>query len=56
MPAQICHILFAEEALRAALGERASSLLERHGSLFRFAAQGPDCFSHNQRPRPTGLK
>jgi hypothetical protein len=56
MPAQICHILFAEEALRGALDERAEGLLERHGNLFRFGAQGPDFFYHNQRTRPTGLK
>jgi hypothetical protein len=56
MPAQFCHLLFAEEALQAALGARAAGLLERHGSLFRFAAQGPDFFYHNQRTRPTGLK
>jgi len=56
MPAQICHLLFAEEALRGALGEQAAGLLERHGNLFRFGAQGPDFFYHNQRTRPTGLK
>jgi len=56
MPAQICHLLFAEEALQAALGARAPALLERHGKLFRFGAQGPDFFYHNQRTRPTGLK
>jgi hypothetical protein len=56
MPAQICHLLFAEEALRAALGGRAEGLLERHGNLLRFGAQGPDFFYHNQRTRPTGLK
>jgi hypothetical protein len=56
MPAQICHLLFAEEALRGALGERAAGLLARHGNLFRFGAQGPDFFYHNQRTRPTGLK
>ena len=56
MPAQICHLLFAEEALQAALGTRAAGLLEREGSFFRFGAQGPDFFYHNQRTRPTGLK
>jgi len=56
MPAQICHILFAEEALRAALPEQAEDVLRRHGNLYRFAAQGPDFFYHNQRTRPTGLK
>jgi hypothetical protein len=56
MPAQICHLLFAEEALLGALGGRAAGLLERHGNLFRFGAQGPDFFYHNQRTRPTGLK
>ncbi len=56
MPAQICHLLFAEEALRGALGGRAEGLLERHGNLLRFGAQGPDFFYHNQRTLPTGLK
>jgi hypothetical protein len=56
VPAQICHLLFAEEALQKALGERAEDLLQRHGGLFRFGAQGPDFFYHNQRTRPTGLK
>jgi hypothetical protein len=56
VPAQICHLLFAEEALQKALGERAAAILQRHGSLFRFGAQGPDFFYHNQRTRPTGLK
>jgi hypothetical protein len=56
MPAQICHLLFAEEALRGALGARAEGLLERQGNLLRFGAQGPDFFYHNQRTRPTGLK
>jgi hypothetical protein len=56
MPAQICHLLFGEEALRGALGARAEGLLERHGNLLRFAAQGPDFFYHNQRTMPTGLK
>jgi hypothetical protein len=56
MPAQICHFLFAEEALRGALEGRAEELLERHGNLLRFGAQGPDFFYHNQRTMPTGLK
>jgi hypothetical protein len=56
MPAQICHVLFAEESLKEALGSRADSLLAEHGNLFRFGAQGPDFFYHNQRTRPTGLK
>jgi len=56
MPAQICHLLFAEEALNEALGGDAGGLLERQGNLFRFGAQGPDFFYHNQRTLPTGLK
>src|SRR4030042_4005693 len=56
MPAQICHLLFAEEAWRGALGGGAGGFLERPGNLFRFGAQGPDFFYHNQRTRPTGLK
>ena len=56
MPAQICHLLFAAEALRGALGEGAAGRLERHGNLLRFGAQGPDFFYHNLRTRPTGLK
>jgi hypothetical protein len=56
VPAEICHLLFAEEALQAALGARAGELLEREGNLFRFGAQGPDFFYHNQRTLPSGLK
>jgi hypothetical protein len=56
MPAQICHILFAEEALKQSLGDHSDGILEQHGNVFRFGAQGPDFFYHNQRTRPTGLK
>jgi hypothetical protein len=56
MPSHVTHLLFAEEALRAALGDRAAGLLESHGNLFRFGAQGPDFFYHNQRSMPTGLR
>jgi hypothetical protein len=56
MPAHFTHLLFAEEALRAALGEKAESILESHGNIFRFGAQGPDFFYHNQRTMPTGLR
>ena len=56
MPAHFTHLLFAEEALQAALGERAQSILSAHGNIFRFGAQGPDFFYHNQRTMPTGLR
>ncbi len=56
MPSQICHIIFAEEALKKALGSQAQEILERRGNIFRFGAQGPDFFYHNQRTRPSGLK
>jgi len=56
MPSHFTHLLFAEEALRAALGEKAEEILEAHGNLFRFGAQGPDFFYHNQRTMPTGLR
>jgi len=56
MPAQVCHLMFAEELLRAAAPDAAAEILERHGKLFRFAAQGPDFFYHNQRTLPSGLK
>ena len=56
MPAHFTHLLFAEEALRAALGEKAQSILDAHGNVFRFGAQGPDFFYHNQRTMPTGLR
>lgn len=56
MPSHFTHLLFAEEALRGALGEKAATILETHGNLFRFAAQGPDFFYHNQRTMPTGLR
>ena len=56
MPSHFTHLLFAEEALRGALGERAQEILDAHGNLFRFGAQGPDFFYHNQRTMPTGLR
>lgn len=56
MPAQVCHLMFAEEVLQAAVPEAAAEVLERHGKLFRFAAQGPDFFYHNQRTLPSGMK
>jgi hypothetical protein len=56
MPAHISHLLFAEDALSGALPSMSPVLLARQGNLFRFGAQGPDFFYHNQRTRPTGLK
>jgi hypothetical protein len=56
MPSHFTHLLFAEEALRGALGEKAHEILDAHGNLFRFGAQGPDFFYHNQRTMPTGLR
>jgi hypothetical protein len=55
MPAHIAHLIHAEEALRSALGDEASAILDRWGSFFRLGAQGPDLFYHNQRTRPTAL-
>ena len=56
MPSHFTHLLFAEEALHGALGEKAREILATHGNLFRFGAQGPDFFYHNQRSMPTGLR
>ena len=56
MPSHFAHLLFAAEALRGALGGKADDLLAAHGNLFRFGAQGPDLFYHNQRTMPTGLR
>jgi hypothetical protein len=56
MPSHFTHLLFAEEALRGALGEKAHEILSAHGNLFRFGAQGPDFFYHNQRTMPTGIR
>ena len=56
MPSHFAHLLFAEDALRGALGEKANEILDTHGNLFRFGAQGPDFFYHNQRTMPTGLR
>ncbi|HEY9593721.1 MAG TPA: zinc dependent phospholipase C family protein [Spirochaetia bacterium] len=56
MPSHFTHLLFAEEALRKALGSQADDILTAHGNLFRFGAQGPDFFYHNQRTMPTGLR
>ena len=55
MPAHISHLLFAEDVLRDATPD-ADRLLERAGNLFRFGAQGPDVFYHNQRTRPLALR
>jgi len=56
MPSHFTHLLFAEEALRNALGPSAREVLDRHGPLFRFGAQGPDFFYHNQRTKPVGIR
>ena len=56
MPSHFTHLLFAEEALRLSLGDTAEAVLGAHGNLFRFGAQGPDFFYHNQRTMPTGLR
>ena len=56
MPSQISHLIFAEDTLQEALGQDAEPILREHGNVFRFGAQGPDFFYHNQRTRPTGLK
>jgi len=56
MPSQICHLIFAEDTLREAFGSGAETLLGEQGNIFRFGAQGPDFFYHNQRTKPTGLK
>ena len=55
MPAHFSHLLFAEDALREAT-PAAELILERAGNLFRFGAQGPDIFYHNQRTRPLALR
>ncbi len=55
MPAHITHLIFAEDALRAALGAEAEQILGRHGNFLRLGAQGPDLFYHSQRTRPTAL-
>lgn len=56
MPSQICHLIFAEDSLREALGSSAETILREQGNIYRFGAQGPDFFYHNQRTKPTGLK
>jgi len=56
MPSHFTHLLFAEEALKGAFGDAATDVLAAHGNLFRFGAQGPDFFYHNQRTMPTGLR
>jgi hypothetical protein len=56
MPSHFAHLLFAEEALAAGLGEKGQEILSAHGNLVRFGAQGPDFFYHNQRTMPTGLR
>ncbi len=68
MPAQVSHIIAAEEALRLALPELAETwgigsdwglakdcADDRAAAWFRFGAQGPDIFYHNQRTKPSGI-
>jgi hypothetical protein len=56
MPSHFTHLVFAEEAVSRALGEEAEKILRTHGTMLRFAAQGPDIFYHNQRTMPTGMR
>jgi hypothetical protein len=56
MPSHFAHLVFAEESVTGALGEEGTTILQTHGNLLRFAAQGPDMFYHNQRTMPTGLR
>jgi len=56
MPAHFTHALFAEESVARSLGDQGRELLAAHGNIFRFGAQGPDFFYHNQRTMPTGLR
>jgi hypothetical protein len=56
MPSHFTHLIFAEEAVTAALGQEGRELLASHGNHMRFGAQGPDFFYHNQRTMPTGLR
>jgi len=65
MPAQVTHILAAEEALKLAAPDLAEAWGiaagwdSGHGggknAWFRLGAQGPDIFYHNQRTKPSGL-
>jgi len=56
MPSHFAHLVFAEESIVGALGDEGKTILDSHGNLLRFAAQGPDFFYHNQRTMPTGLR
>jgi hypothetical protein len=56
MPSHFAHLIFAEEAVTAALGEEGRQVLAAHGNHLRFGAQGPDFFYHNQRTMPTGMR
>ncbi|HUX39308.1 MAG TPA: zinc dependent phospholipase C family protein [Rectinemataceae bacterium] len=68
MPAQVSHIIAAEEALRLAVPGLAEvwgigaeweakkgGADDRAAAWFRFGAQGPDIFYHNQRTKPSGI-
>ena len=69
MPAQIAHCLAAEEALLAVAPELArawglarvdpkkteAAAIIPAATWFRFGAQGPDIFYHNQRTMPSGI-
>lgn len=64
MPAQILHVLFAEDALARA--SRSSTFAARAAdavlgdpavsAAFRLGAQGPDLFYHSQRLRPVAIE
>jgi len=47
MPSQICHLIFAEDSLREALGNDAEKMLRESGNIYRFGAQGPDKYGVN---------
>lgn len=55
MPAQISHLLFAEEAARRR-GTDGKRLIADAGNALRLGAQGPDLFYHSLRTHPRGFR
>ena len=56
MPAHLAHLIFAEDAVHAALGAAGRRIVDSHGAYLRLGAQGPDMFYHNRRTYPSALR
>jgi hypothetical protein len=55
MPSHLAHLIFAEETIREAFGNRFDEIKEQNPELLALGSQGPDMFYHNRRSKPSGL-